>query len=352
MRVHPRSWVCAFSLWGAAVVGAAGAAAATAQAAGAGAVPTMMAVRLHGYGDASNLRYEPMPRPAVAPGTVRVRVRAAGINPYDWRFREGNLRRYFDPPLPLVPGIEFAGVVLENGAGAARWKVGDEVYGYVGEDGAGAYAEQVVVPEANLARKPQALDFAAAAALPVATQTAWKALFETADAKPGQRVLVQGGSGAVGLAALQLARLRGIEVAGVASTANQALMKRYGAKATFDYRRQKVVEVAGQYDVVIDGVGAATIADSLRMTRDGGTLVAMNAPAAAADCAARRVRCLVLQNFRASPAAVAAITQLVAEGRLKVPVGATYPLAEAGAAQERSRAGGPGGKIVLRVAER
>lgn len=342
MSFRPRSSLFALALCGASVVAAA--------ATDAGSA--MMAVRLHGYGDAGNLRFESIPRPAIAAGKVRVQVRAAGVNPYDWRFREGNLRRYFNPPLPLVPGIEFAGVVAEVGVGVARWKVGDEVYGYVGEDGAGAYAEQVVVPEANLARKPKALDYAAAAAIPVATQTAWKALFETAEAKQGQRVLVQGASGAVGLAALQLARLRGIEVAGVASTANQALMKQYGANATYDYRKQKVVEVAGQYDVVIDGVGAATIADSLRLTRDGGTLVAMNAPAAAADCAARKVRCLVLVNFRASPAAVASLTQLVADGKLKVPVGATFPLAEAGAAQERSRAGGPGGKIVLRVAGR
>lgn len=344
MSVRIGSWLFASALCAASLTGLAGAG-----AAGAAAVPSMMAVRLHGYGDVGNLRYEAMPQPAIAAGKVRVRVRAAGVNPYDWKFRDGNLRRFLNPPLPLVPGIEFAGVVAETGAGATQWKVGDEVYGYVAEDGAGAYAEQVVVPEANLARKPKSLDFAAAAAIPVATQTAWKALFETAGAKPGQRVLVQGASGAVGFAALQLARLQGIEVAGVASTANQALMKRYGASITYDYRKQKVVEIAGQYDVVIDGVGAATIADSLRMTRDGGTLVAMNAPAAAADCAARKLRCLVLQNFRASPAAVAAITRLVADGRLKVPVGATFPLQAAGEAQERSRAGGPGGKIVLLV---
>lgn len=316
------------------------------------AAATMMAVRLHGYGDVGNLRHERVPRPEAAPGTVRVRERAAGINPYDWKFRDGNLRRFFNPALPIVPGIEFAGVVDQVGAGVTRWKPGDAVYGYVGEDGAGAYAEYVVVPEGNLARKPASLDFAAAAAIPVATQTAWKALFETANAQPGQRVLLQGGSGAVGLAAIQLARLRGLEVAAVASTANQSLMRAYGANVTYDYRRQKVVEVAGQYDVVIDGVGAATIADSLRLTRDGGTLVAMNAPAAAADCAARQVRCLVLQNFRASPAAVAEITRLVEGGKLKVPVGASFPLAEAGAAQERSRTGGPGGKIVLRIAPR
>ena len=342
MIVRPGRWTLALLLCSASLAGVAGAETAA----------TMMAVRLHGYGDVSNLRYEPAPSPTIAPGQVRVRLRAVGVNPYDWKFREGNLRRFFNPSLPLVPGIEFAGVVDEVGTGVTRWKVGDEVYGFVGEDGAGAYAEQVVAPEANLARKPQAMDFAAAAAIPVATQTAWKALFETADAKPGQRVLVQGASGAVGLAALQLARLRGIEVAGVASTANQGLMKRYGANLTYDYRKQKVVEVAGQYDVVLDGVGAATVADSLRMVRDGGTLVAMNAPAAAADCAARKVRCLVLQNFRASPAAVAQINQLVADGKLEIPVGASFPLAQAGAAQERSRAGGPGGKIVLRIAAR
>ena len=313
---------------------------------------TMMAVRLHGYGDVGNLHYDRVPRPQATPGTVRVREFAAGINPYDWKFRDGNLRRFFDPQLPIVPGIEFAGVVDQVGAGVTRWQPGDAVYGDVGEDGAGAYAEYVVVPEGNLARKPKSLDFAAAAAIPVATQTAWKALFETANAQRGQRVLLQGGSGAVGLAAIQLARLRGLEVAAVASTANQRLMREYGANVTYDYRKQKVVEIAGQYDLVIDGVGATTIADSLRMTRDGGTLVAMNAPPAAADCAARQVRCLLLQNFRASPAAVAGIERLVEGGQLKVPVGASFPLAEAGAAQERSRAGGPGGKIVLRGATR
>ncbi len=311
---------------------------------------TMMAIRLHGYGGIEQLRYERVPRPVAGPGQVRVRVMAAGVNPYDWKFRDGNLRRFITPVWPVIPGLEFAGVVEALGAGVSRWRIGDAVYGFVAPDGAGAYAEYVVVPDVNLVAKPASMDFEGAAALPVATQTAWKALIDLAQAKSGQHLLLQGGSGSVGLAVLQLARDRGIDATAVASGRHAALMRRFGAGAVLDYRSQDITKATGLHDIVIDGVGAATLPVSLGRVRDGGALVSLNAPPDMNACAARRLRCSVAQSFRAGSEAVAGIAALVAAGRLQVPVGARFPLAQAAAAQEQSRGGGPGGKIVLQVA--
>jgi NADPH:quinone reductase-like Zn-dependent oxidoreductase len=338
-----------------ALAGVASAAGETPTARTAPAMPaaraTMLAVRLHGYGDVSNLRVERIAQPAPGPGEVLVRVRAASVNPYDWKFREGNLRRFFDPPMPLIPGIDFAGVVERVGDGVAQWAPGSCVYGFVADGAPGAYAEFVVVPATNLAPKPAAMSFEEAAGIPVASLTAWKSLFVLGQLEPGQRVLLQGASGAVGLAAIQLARGRGAQVTAVASTANQALMREFGAQSTIDYRTQRVADLVSNQDLALDAVDARTALDSMQALRPGGMLLTLNAPPDGNACAARKLRCAMVPNFRTTGDEFAQVAKLVDARRLRMHVGRTLPLERAAEAQTLSKSGGVGGKIVLVVAD-
>ena len=323
---------------------------------------SMTAIRFHEYGDAATLRLEQAPRPVPRAGQVRVRVRAAGVNPYDWKFREGRLRAYVPATLPYTPGVEFAGVVesvAPGGAAVARWQPGDEVYGFVGLDATGPYAQYVVAESTALARKPPSLSFEEAAAIPVAALTAWKALFDFGGLDPaqaaGRRLLVNGASGSVGLAAIQLAKLHGLQVTAVASARHQDLMRRYGADQVLDYRRQPLQDsVSPPVDVVLDAVDLSTAAAAARVVRPGGVLVAMNVtprPPEVPACTGTPpgLRCVQLPNFRPGPGVFERVARLVDEGRLRMHVGATLPLAEAARAQEMSRLGGTPGKIVLRV---
>jgi NADPH:quinone reductase-like Zn-dependent oxidoreductase len=317
---------------------------------------TMTAVRMVDYGGIENLHVEQVPRPVPGPGQLRVRVRAASVNPYDWKFRDGRLRAFFKPPLPLTPGFDFAGVVdlvgpQVAGPNAGGWKKGDAVYGFVADGADGAYAQYVIAEPGNLARKPRALSYEEAAGLPVAALTAWKALFTFGRLQAGERVLLNGASGGVGLASIALAKQRGAYVIGVASADNAKLMRQYGADLTLDYRSQKVEEaVHPPVDLAVDGVNAVTAAASLATVRTGGRLVSLNInPATVLDCRNPPRECVQVENFRPIGDAYAQVAKLVSAGKLRMTVGRSFPLTEAAAAQELSRRGGTPGKIVLTV---
>jgi NADPH:quinone reductase-like Zn-dependent oxidoreductase len=319
----------------------------------------MTAVRFHDYGDATQLRLEQAPRPVPTATQVLVRVRAASVNPYDWKFREGRLRAFIPAKLPFTPGVDFAGVVETVGAGVTAWRQGDEVYGFVGPDANGPYAQYVVAEPANLARKPATMPFEEAAGIPVAALTAWKAMFDLGGLDPanarGRRVLINGASGGVGLAAIQIAKSTGMHVTAVASARNQALMRGYGADVTIDYRAQPVeTAVRPPVDLAVDAVDLATAAASAKVVKPGGVLIAMNVtpkPPEVPACTARDggLRCQQLPNFRPAAGRFAQVARLVAEGRLRMTVGTVLPLAEAARAQELSKQGGTPGKIILRV---
>jgi NADPH:quinone reductase-like Zn-dependent oxidoreductase len=317
----------------------------------AGTPSTMTAVEMSDYGGVENLHVVEVPRPVPGPGQLRVRVRAASVNPYDWKFRDGRLRAFYHPTLPLIPGFDFSGVVDAVGPGSSGWKPGDAVYGFVADGAPGAYAEYVIAEPQNLARKPRTLSYAEAASLPVVALTAWKALFTVGRLGSRERVLLNGASGGVGLAAIQFAKSRGAYVIAVASAANGPLMKRYGADLTLDYHTQNVFEqVRPPVDLAVDGVNASTAAQALTTLGPEGRLVSLNPnPAIARDCAAKGRECIEVQDFRPVGDAFAEVAKLVTAGKLHMTVGKSFPLADAAAAQELSRAGGTPGKIVLIV---
>src|SRR5258705_10145384 len=176
---------------------------------------TMKAIRIHKYGGPEVLQYEDAPRPKPQAGEVLVRVKAAGVNPIDWKVREGHMKDFWPHKFPLILGWDLSGVVEAVGPGpaaAGRFKKGDEVYSVPDVSRDGAYAEYVVVRESELALKPKSLHHVHAAAVPLAAVTAWQSLFDTAQLQPGQRVLIHAGSGGVGHLAVQLAQWEGASV--------------------------------------------------------------------------------------------------------------------------------------------
>src|SRR5437879_2913492 len=184
---------------------------------------TMKTVRIHKYGGREVLQYEDAPRPKPQAGEVLVRVHAAGVNPIDWKVREGHMKDFWPHKFPLILGWDLSGVVEELGRGVSRFKKGDEVYSVPDVSRDGAYAEHIVVRESELALKPKSLHHIRAAAVHLAALTAWQSLFDTAQLQAGQRVLIHAGSGGVGHFAVKLAKWKGADVLREASSRTQDL---------------------------------------------------------------------------------------------------------------------------------
>ena len=229
-------------------------------------------------------------RPQAGAGEVLVRVHAAGVNPVDWKVREGYGKDQLGHKLPLILGWDVSGVVEAVGPGVDRLKVGDEVYSRPDLSRDGAYAEYIVMREALVARKPRTMDHVHAAAIPLAAMTAWQALFDAAGLSPGQRVLIHAAAGGVGTFAVQLAKWKGAHVIGTASTKNQDLLRQLGADGAIDYRSVAFETVVQDMDVVLDTIGGETQARSWTVLRKGGVLVSTVSPPSPEEAAAHGVR--------------------------------------------------------------
>src|ERR1700720_163538 len=242
---------------------------------------TMKAIRIHNYGGPEVLQYEDAPRPQPQAGEVLVRVHAAGVNPIDWKVREGHMKDFWPHKFPLILGWDLSGAVEELGtnlAAAGRFKVGDEVYSIPDQTRNGAYAEYIVVRESELALKPKSLHHIRAAAVPLAALTAWQSLFDTAQLQPGQRVLIHAGSGGVGHFAVQLAKWKGASVFATASTRNQDLLGDLGVDEPIDYTQQRFEDVARNINIVLDTIGGETQERSWSVLKKGGNLVSLVQP--------------------------------------------------------------------------
>ncbi len=310
----------------------------------------MKAVRFHAYGGSDVLQYEDAPRPEAGPGEVLIQVRAAGVNPVDWKIREGYLKDFFPLTLPFTLGADAAGTVAGVGTGVTEFAVGDAVYGPVRMNQNGAYAEFVTAPAALLAPKPASLTFPEAASLPVAVLTAWQAL-TTAGFAAGQSVLVHAAAGGVGSMAVQLAKAWGASrIVGTASARNADYVRALGADEVIDYQNTPFETIA-PVDVVLDGIGGDVRARSWQVLRDGGFLVSIaGAPVEVpAEAAARSLRG-ASTGMQPSAERLGAVNDLVGRGALKPLVEAEVPLAEAARALDLSQRGPVRGKIVLTVA--
>jgi NADPH:quinone reductase-like Zn-dependent oxidoreductase len=306
---------------------------------------TMKAVRIHEFGIPEVMRYEDAPRPEPGPGEALVRVHAAGVNPIDWKIREGYIPEI---SLPLILGFDLSGTIEALCPGIAELRTGDEVYSAPDRSYIGSYAEYIAVPESQLAFKPKSLDHINAAAVPLAALTAWQALFEAASLSAGQTVLIQGAAGGVGHYAVQFAKWKGAKVIGTATGDGIDLVRELGADDVVDYKQKPFEEQVRDVDVVLDLIGGETQQRSWRVLKKGGVLVStlgVSSPETAAKHGAQGKA--VFRRF--DKGQLTQIGKLIDAGQVKVVVQTVLPLAEARHAHEISQAGQARGKIVLRV---
>jgi len=315
---------------------------------GSAKLPTMKAVRIHNYGGRDVLKYEDAPRPQPGTDEVLIRVHATSVNPIDWKVRAGYMKDFLPHSLPLILGWDVSGVIEEFGTNVSQFKKGDEVYSLPDHTRNGAYAEYIVVRESEVALKPKALHHVRAAAVPLATLTAWQALFDTAQLQPGQRVLIQGAAGGVGHFAVQLAKWKGAHVIGTASAKNHEMLYELGADELIDYTTERFEDVARNIDVVLDTIGGETQERSWQILKKGGAIVSLVQLPSENKAKEHGVRGIRL-GARPNGQELAAIAKIIDAGTLAPVIDRILPLSEARRAHELSQTGHVRGKIVLRV---
>jgi NADPH:quinone reductase-like Zn-dependent oxidoreductase len=311
---------------------------------------TMTAVRIHGYGDRSVLRYEPAPRQKPADDELLVRVVAAAVNPVDWKIREGFLKEMIPHQLPLTLGWDFAGVVETVGAGVTGFSVGDAVYARPDLTRDGSYAEYITVRASEVALKPTTISFADAASLPLAAITAWESLFTAGELCEGQTVLIHAGAGGVGSLAVQLAKWRGARVIATASAANHALVQSLGADEVIDYRDAPFGSRVADVDLVFDTIGGQVQEDSWSVIRPEGTLVSVVEPPTEERAAKAGVKGKFV-FIQPSAEILDKLSVLVDTGMVRPIVGAEFALIDIAAAHALSESGRARGKIVIHVGQ-
>ena len=309
---------------------------------------TMKAIRIHNYGGPEVLQYEAAPRPKPGKGEVLIRVHAAGVNPIDWKVRAGYMKDFIAHSFPIILGWDVSGVIEEVGPNVSRFKKGDEVYSLPDHTRNGAYGEYIVVRESEVALKPNALHHVRAAAMPLATLTAWQALFDTAQLQPRQRVLIHGAAGGVGHFAVQLAKWKGAHVIGTASARNHEMLYELGADELIDYTVLKFESIVRDVDVVLDTIGGDTQERSWQVLKKGGALVSLVQPPSENKAKEHGVRGIRL-GARANGQELVEIAKIVDAGKLAPVIDRILPLSEARRAHELSQSGHTHGKIVLRV---
>ncbi|MFC8719531.1 NADP-dependent oxidoreductase [Kitasatospora sp. NPDC057198] len=311
--------------------------------------PTMRAISQDVLGGPEVLRVVERPRPQPGPSEVLVRVRAAGLNPTDWKHRQTGA--FLGRP-PFVLGWDAAGTVEAVGLGVTLFAPGDEVFGMLPyPHGAGSHAEYVVGPARAFVRRPASLDVVQAGALPLAALTAWQALVDTARVRAGDRVLVHAAAGGVGHLAVQIAKARGAYVIGTASAGKHGFLRRIGVDEPVDYREVDFAEAVRDVDVVLDTIGGEYQLRSLRTLRRGGLLVSIlpfPAEGLAEEAARLGVRTSMLL-VEADHAGMTEVAGLAERGLLRAEIAGTFPLADAAKAHEVGDGGRVAGKLVLLV---
>ncbi|MGW0122218.1 NADP-dependent oxidoreductase [Streptomyces sp. NPDC003327] len=308
----------------------------------------MKAISYRRYGGPEVLEYGEVPDPKVGPDEILVKVRAAAVNPVDWKAQAGYLDGMFDAVFPVVPGWDVSGVVVRPGVSVTEYAEGDEVMGYAREDvlAHGTFAEYVAAPVRTLARKPRTLGFEEAAALPLVGLTAYQALHQALTVGPGDTVLVHAAAGGVGSMAVQIARHLGCRVIGAARESGLERVAELGAEPVRYEERTFAEQVRalapGGLDAVLDTIGGPYLQISARLLAPGGRL---------ASIADGEVLALGGRYFWVRPDAadLAALADLADEGVLTVRVARTFPLERAADAQRANAEGGLNGKVVVTV---
>ena len=304
---------------------------------------SMKAIQAHDYGGPEVLILEQVPRPEPNADQVLIQLKAAGVNPADWKYQAGFFKQFMPLTFPWTPGLEGSGVVEAVGANITALKKGDEVYGIV----SGGYAEYALASANDVQPKPGELTFEEAASIPMGFLTAWGALIDTANVQAGQRILIHGAAGGIGAYAVQLAKWKGAHVTGTASAGNLEFARSLGADNMIDYNATRFETLVRDMDAVIDTVGADLVERSFQVIRPGGIFVTVAARPAEDAGKAQNIR--AVSAGRASADHLKEASELIKAKLLKPVVGKVFPLTEARQAQELSRTGHGRGRILLQI---
>jgi NADPH:quinone reductase-like Zn-dependent oxidoreductase len=317
----------------------------------------MKAAVIGGYGGVDRFEVREVEKPAPGPGQLLVRVRAASVNPIDWKMRKGSLRLVRPGRFPMILGFDVAGEVEAIGAEVSHFAPGDPVYALTDNPHGGGYAEYVLVGEAVTAPKPASLTFEEAAAVPLASLTALQALRDKGELAEGERLLVNGGAGGVGHFAVQIGKALGARVVAVASGRNQELLRELGADRAIDYEQEDFAKDEENYHVVFDTVGNASYQECELILEEGGVYVTTSfEPAIVVRGLAalvgglfgpvRRARSVMVKP---SGQDLAFISRLIETGRLRPHVEEVFRLERISDAHVFSESGRVRGKLVVRI---
>jgi NADPH:quinone reductase-like Zn-dependent oxidoreductase len=330
----------------------------------------MKAAYITAYGGADKVKIGEQPKPKALSGQVLIKMKAASVNPIDWKTVNGDLKALFKPPFPLMLGSDGAGVVERIGAGVSEFKIGDEVFFRCHKMDTGTFAEYFAVPADLVALKPKNMSFNEAASIPLVGLTVTQSLYEKAGMVKGSKVLIHAGAGGVGTFAIQYAKAKGAAVATTASKKRNELLLGLGADEIIDYHSTKIEDVLSGYDIVLDTLGESVHEASYKTLKKGGVLVTvLGIPdnEVIADYGANFIIKIVakLHNSKmrksaakygasykhhlmyASGTQLTEIAKLIEEGKIKAIIDSTYPLDQVQAAFARSMTGRAQGKIII-----
>lgn len=307
----------------------------------------MKAVQISKFGDQSVLELNDIAIPTPAENEVLIKIKAAAVNPVDWKIREGYLQPMLNHSLPLTLGWDVAGEVVLAGAQVTNLKVGDAVYSRPNIAKNGSYAEYMTAVADEVSVKPTSLSWQEAAGVPLTGLTAWQSLYELTNVQAGERVLIHAGSGAVGQFAIQLAKLRGAYVYTTTSAKNTDLVLGLGADQAIDYHQEDFSELK-DLDVVFDTIGGETLANSWATLKQGGRLVSIVANPSE-EIAAKHGVSAFFCFVQPSSEQLNEITKLADAGRFKVNIDSEFPLDQVAQAHARSETGHAQGKIIINV---
>jgi alcohol dehydrogenase len=312
----------------------------------------MKSAQITGYGNTSEvIKINQTNAPNLSTGKVLVNVQVAGINPIDWKIREGYMQQMIHLQFPSTLGMDFSGIIKQVGEEiASDFKQGDEVYGQAGipSGGSGAFAEQALASVTSIAHKPKTLDHSEAAALPLVGVSAWQALVEHIELSKDQKILIHGGAGGIGSIAIQLAKNLGASVATTVSTEDKQFVHELGANEVIDYKTQTFEDVVRDYDAVFDTVGGETYTRSFRVLKKDGIIVSMLEQQNLELMKQYGVNA-ISQFTQVNKERLTKLAEWVDQNKVNIHIEKTFSLDEAAKALDYLRDMHPRGKIVLAI---
>jgi alcohol dehydrogenase len=312
---------------------------------------TMKSAQINKYGSSEVIEInQNTSEPTLSSGKVLVTIKAASVNPADWKIREGGFQQMIQLQFPSILGMDFSGIIKQVGEGVSNseFNQGDEVYGQAGvvNGGSGAFAEMALANTESIANKPKRLSHVEAAALPLVGVSAWKALIENIGLSKDQKILIHGGAGGIGSIAIQLAKYLGATVATTISTNDKQFVQELGADQVIDYKTQNFEDILHDYDAVFDTVGGETYRRSFKVLKKGGVIVSMLEQPNPELMNQYGVKA-IFQFTQADRERLTKLAQWVDQNNIRVNVEKTFSLDEAGKALDYQKDVHPRGKVVL-----